>query len=403
MLNSAEVVFLINVVFLLPSFLIGETSSELLRVAQGITIIYAIAFLPRIRTYHYVGRLCGLFALFTLLSVLSEFLHSTTDYLYIIRQVFHLLYFPCIFVVLSAVRKKMYFYGMFALLFLYVAELLIFLPKMNIDTSFLNGNLLENRLIKKAKYILLDEGYSLMSVHTIPLLFFSVIPFLSRAKRLLLSILLVFLLLFTFTFTVWAGVIAAYCIFLFASYKYDPLPRYFLSYVLLGGALLLSALCVFYPFETFTLTTGRSLLWEHAFTAFRSHWLFGISMDDFYNNTYQAFMQSGLQAVTDFEEGTFDFTSGGCHNIYLNVAMNKGLLAFLVYLAFLSTLWKAIRASDRGPIWMMGFFYMVVRCFAESTGIIETSSGKLELIFDIYVLYLLTNNPYPSDRHNSEV
>ena len=75
-----------------------------------------------------------------------------------------------------------------------------------------------------------------------------------------------------------------------------------------------------------TISTGRSVLWENAFNIIKENKIFGVGTTSFVD----IMKENSHVSLPGIE-------AGGLHNIYIQIALCNGLLAFFVFITFILT------------------------------------------------------------------
>lgn len=395
MMSPANVLFWLNILALSPVCSNFNAYSIILRVVQLITIVVSFTSFgvdgQNKRTYN--GISLFLLIIF-LLNAFSEFAHTSLDIAAIVRLLLHCVYIIALLRLLPNISSKTFCYGFSFLLFAFSLEFILYVKDVSMNPgALLSGDMENIHLLKRNKKTLIENGYSLSSIHVIPFLALVLFPYLERKCLKIISITVAFACVFysltltsllAFTITVLLGIWFHHSGKTYGSkYVVCMLALYSVFIVILNS---------YYLFDLYSLTTGRSLLWGHAINSIKEHFLFGISMSDFYTKIYGFYQESDFASVMAYNSATFDFTSGGCHNMYLNWAMNHGIPSFVIYLLFALFLYDGIKKRTGSMLPLLPFIYILIRGTNEASGFIDPSNGFMELIVDIFLIYTIVQH-----------
>lgn len=401
-MNSGFVLFL-NLIALSPvTHLLGTYSVLFLRIVQCITIFISVpywsSYSPVNQTRSKLKIYLYIYFIFVLV---AEIYHVHHEWLNIVKLFLHILYIISLSYIFEKITYKTFRLGILILLSLYVTEYLIYSSGFDAVRGFSFSNILDISQIKGSKYDMLDQGYTLQSVHIIPLLSLISLPYLQKKYALLIIGTVGILMIFSMMFTATISYIVA-CVFYFIwTHNKKIYNSKFLLALLFSITLLIVLLIIYYPEQVYLLTSGRATLWQQAVKLSIENPLFGISSEEFYSSIYHFFRDSQFSNIVYYFEGTFDFTSGSCHNNYLGVAMINGIPTGIFFIAFLCFLWNSVIKRRSDMIYLLPLLYMVIRGFGESGGIIGNSSANIEFIFDIYIVSaIFIKNNYNENRYN---
>ncbi|GHT14503.1 hypothetical protein FACS189426_20910 [Bacteroidia bacterium] len=149
----------------------------------------------------------------------------------------------------------------------------------------------------------------------------------------------------------------------------------------------------YFDFENLNkYTTGRAILWQNAISLISDNLFFGISMKEFYDNTFLFASSLSTKLNFDYKENAVEILAGGAHQMFLNWFLNYGVISFLMYIVFISYNWSLIKKTGfiiTKVYIYLPFVFILLRGFAESSGIIGSSRGAYEFLIDIYLGYIM--------------
>lgn len=401
MLSLINIIFWLNIIALSPICTNSGIYSIILRFVQTLTIIWGFTSFgvedENKNTYRKISIF--LWSIF-LLNAFSELAHTSFGIIIIVRLLLHCLYIMALMRILPHIQNKVFCYSIIFLTLSYSIEFIFYIQKANIDPrGILSGNIEHIHLLKRAKRTLIDAGYMLSSIHIVPFLALIIIPYIKRKCMIILILAIASVcVVYSLTLAALIAFIVTLVLGVWFTRSKKIYDSQYVIYALLLYAIFVVWLNSHYVFDLYSMTTGRSLLWEHATSIIKEHWLFGASMNDFYSNIYGAYLNSDVSAFMDFNRATFDFSTGGCHNMYLNWAMNHGIPSFIVYFSFILFLWDGFLKRQGNMLYLLPFIYILIRGTNEASGFIDPSNGVMEFLVDIYMIFTITKH----DKENCD-
>lgn len=381
MRNLAQIIFLLNIIAYSPIFSYLESGSTIIRIIQIFTILCSIflAPLPVINNKKTIIRLCSFLIAIFGFNLIAELFHSSVNATAIFRLLLHCIYIISIYIILTFIPTRFFYKSVLFLLLLYIGYFLLYIKQFNPDFSLLlSGNLESAISIKSEKREIVDSGFSLSTIHIYPLLLFILLPYTKKRIWTLCAIIVSICLLFSLTFT--AILAFLLCLITYLTMRHYKLysNRCFI-YSFIAYVIILIFLYAHDFYDLRTLTTGRTYLWQLAIEEIKDNFLWGISLDDFYQ----------IVGRTDSPE----IEGGSCHNMYLSWLMNHGIISFIIYLSYINFLWKRVIQTQKDIRLLLPFIYILIRGTHEATGFIDFSDGIIEYIVDIYLMFTITNTP----------